>query len=279
MHVRNEWWKRAWVWCVEAARETVACWRPAAALLRRDLWRPLALIVVLSFLPNLLYFRIHGANGIFYFVHSFVLVPLLFAALAQVQLTALWGGSVSLADTVREKARQWRELLMLAFFGVMMEQMGAFVTGTVSRLVLSLLGLVTWIPLLGPLLGAVFSALVMLLVIFVGTLSLQGVYFAWLMREAQRTPVLLTLSTTWGFVKEHARPIVGLYACFAIVRTVLELLPRMDVPMWWPPALSALIWLLGTSYAAALFAAAMGPRAHTPPDDLGNMKRANIPEE
>ena len=279
MQVRNEWWKRAWAWCVEAARETAACWRPAAALLRRDLWRPLALIVVLSFLPNLLYFRIHGANGIFYFVHSFVLVPLLFAALAQVQLTALWGGSVSLADTVREKARQWRELLMLAFFGVMMEQMGAFVTGTVSRLVLSLLGLVTWIPLLGPLLGAVFSALVMLLVIFVGTLSLQGVYFAWLMREAQRTPVLLTLSTTWGFVKEHARPIVGLYACFAIVRTVLELLPRMDVPMWWPHALSALILLLGTSYAAALFAAAMGPRAHTPPDDLGNMKRANIPEE
>ncbi|MCL2545159.1 MAG: hypothetical protein FWE77_04490 [Clostridia bacterium] len=283
MHVRNKWWERAWAWCVEAARETAKGWRGAVALLRRESLRPLALIAVFFFLPSLLGILVPQAAGFFALVRGFVCMPLLFAALARVQLTALGGGRAPLVDTVRETALQWRELLLLALFGLMLEQMGSFVAGSLSQLLLGLMGLITWIPLLGWLLGAVFSALVAMLVLFVSLLLSQSIYFAWLSRESERTPALLTLSTAWGFIKEHARPIVGLYVCFAIAGGALMLLHvGWYALLWWSAALNALIWLLGTSYAAALYASDKGARvhdAHSAPIDLDSVKRANIPED
>jgi len=267
------------------ARETAKGWHPAVALLRRDLWRPLALIAVFYFLPSLLGVLLPQAAAFLSLVQSFVCAPLLFAALARVQLTALRDGStpaVHLIDTVRESAGQWRELLMLALFGMMLERAGAFVSGTVSQLLLSLLGLFTWIPLLGPLLGGLFTALIMLFGFFVSLLLAQGIYFVWLTRETERTPVLLTLATTWNFIKAHAGQVTGLYACFALAGGVLLLLPVGHTLLWWVMALNALTWLLGTSYAAALYAGrggAKGRDAHSPPPNLHILKRANVPEE
>ncbi|MCL2810898.1 MAG: hypothetical protein FWD25_03305 [Clostridia bacterium] len=283
MRSKKDWWKRPWAWCVATARETAKGWRGAVALLRRDLWRPLALIAVFYFLPSFLGILLPQAAAFLSLVQSFVCVPLLFASLARVQLTALREGSVppvNLIDTVRDSVRQWRELLLLALFGIMLERAGAFVSSTVSQLLLSVLGLFTWIPLLGPLLGGLFSALIMLFGFFVSLLLAQGIYFVWLTRETERTPVLLTLATTWNFLKAHVRQVIGLYACFAPIGGVLLLLPIKYALLWWVIA-NVLIWLLGTSYAAALYAGrgVRGSDTHSPPPNLHILKRANVSEE
>jgi len=282
MRVKKDWWKRPWAWCVAAARETAMGLQDAVALLRRDLWRPLALIAVFYFLPSILAFLIPQASSFLSLVQTFVCLPLFFAALARVQLTALRGESVPVIGTVREVARQWQDLLLLALVGMMLERAGAFIASTVSQLFLSLLGLFTWIPLLGPALGAVFSALITLFGLFVMQLLVQAVYFIWLTRETERTPVLLTLSTTWIFVKAHVRKLVGLYACFAVALGALILLPLGSARLWFSMALNVLIWLVGASYAAALYAGRGGAKGrgdHAPPPNLHVMKRANVPEE
>jgi len=160
----------------------------------------------------------------------------------------------------------------------MLERAGTFGATTVSQVLLGVGALITWIPLL----GATFSALLAVLLLFANLLLGQSIYFVWLVRETERTPILLTLSTTWNFLKEHVRAVIGLYVCFAIVGGAMMLLPLGYGLVWWGMALNVLVWLLGTSYAAALYAGGKDARVrdvHTAPTDLDRMKRANIPEE
>ena len=270
--------RRARIWCASAARETALGWRGAAALVLRDPWRPLALIAAFFFLPGLAMRLAPQASAFLSLARSFVCAPLLFAALARVQLAAQLGGSAPLGDAVRENASQWRELLTLALFGAMLERAAVLVVGSISQLLIGLLSLITWVPLLGAALGAVFSTLINLFGFFVTLLLGQGIYFVWLTRETERVPIMLALSDTWKFVKENARPVVGLYACFAVSVWVAALFQGGLATM----VLHALLWLLGTSYAAALYAGHTDARirdVHSAPAGLHNMKRANIPEE
>lgn len=283
MGVRNGWWRRVWGWCASAARETARGWRGAVALILRDPWRPLALVALFYFLPSFAGAEVAKARALLDLIARFVCLPLLCAALARVQWTAMRGGSAPLVDTVRGCARQWRELLMLALFCTMLERAGAFVASTVSELLIGLISLVTWIPLLGTALSAVFFVLITLIGLFVSFSMGQGVYFVWLARESERAPVLLTLPAAWKFVKEHAGAVVGLYACLSVVFGALILLSGNGLHFrWLTAAADALCWLLGASYAAALYADGTGARVRDPhfaPANLRNMKRANIPEE
>lgn len=276
--------ERAWVWCGAVTRETWSTWRATAGLIRRDPWKPLALIAVLYFLPAAAAERAAGSFMLLSMFRSFLCMPLLFAALARLQLATLRGGSVRLVDTVREKIRQWRELLMLALISMMLAQTGSFVAAAATQLLLVVAALLAWIPLLGTVVSAVLSALATVFSLFCGLLFSQAVYFAWLTQEAEGNPVMLALPAAWRFVRARVRPVIGLYLGLAIAEGVLWIAFRGAAgvdPLFWT-MLEALLMLLSASYAATLFVGDKGANAHDPysaPVDLERMKRANVRED
>lgn len=278
----------AWSWCKEAAQEVGDNARAAVKLIRKDPWKPLILIVLLWGLPTLAMWQAPQSTFVLSLLRNIACAAVMFASLARIQLTTLQGGSVPLINTVREKASQWRGLLMMAFVGMILSQMGSFVSSVVSQMLIALASLISWIPLLGAVIEAIFAVLLALIVSFLGLVSQQVVYFGWMTQEVQGQQgqsgmLMLTVHAAWRFVRAHLREVLCLYAVLAVAQSLVVLLAGMlGATAAVAAVLEVAVMYLGTSGAAAIYAADKSRTvrdSYSAPADLEHMKRANVSEE
>ncbi len=261
--------------CRAVWAEALQGWRAALPLLKKDVWKPALVVGLVFLLPSFLVRQAGSAGALMDLLRRAVCLPLLYAALAHMQLSQLRRQPAAPLQVVRAKALRWRELAPLALASLIAGEMGQFAIEIIGGLLSMVLSLIAWIPIVGGVLGTLMQWALLAF----GIALQMATYSLWLVQERDGGTVMPTIVTAIAFLRSRMRPLIGLVVTLTVVRGALILLTPWQV---WLVG-EALCLLLGTAFMAALFDGAPnrwggGYDPYDAPSNLNRMKRAN-PED